>query len=112
MTTTDAAVIAKTLIVILTVALTVLVSLAIGLTLRLATNINGVDDDYTCLNGRVVVEVDRATFGTASVIVGESVICGRDWKISGIYGPTIEDWDAPIEFNDLKPPSTRLDKSR
>ncbi len=56
------------------------------------------DDSYYCLRGQVVVN-PNAPFD--AVIIGESMICARDWKLSGIYGPTLDDLDGPIEFRDL-----------
>ncbi len=56
------------------------------------------NDSYYCLKGQVVVN-PNAPFD--SVIIGESMICARDWKLTGIYGPTLDELDGPIEFSDL-----------
>lgn len=53
-----------------------------------------------CFNGKVEV----ASRADASVtIIGEAIICGRDWHISNIYGPSIEAWDGPINFEEFDP---------
>ena len=37
---------------------------------------------------------------SAFVIVGETVICARDWQISGIYGPDAETWYGRVKLRD------------
>ena len=37
---------------------------------------------------------------SAFVIVGEAVICARDWQISGIYGPDAETFYGRIKLRD------------
>ena len=35
-----------------------------------------------------------------SIIVGEVVICGRDWEISNVMGPDAETWYGRVELRD------------
>ena len=50
--------------------------------------------EVRCFDGEVILQTDAVNRS----IVGEAIICGRDWHISNIYGPTLDDWDGPIEF--------------
>ena len=63
------------------------------------------ESEYHCFPGKVeMVSPDIANGGFMISIVGEQVICARDWKLSGIYGPVgaLEaNPDKPITFSDL-----------
>jgi len=36
--------------------------------------------------------------GGSLSIIGEVRVCGRDFRISDLYGPTVEDWTGELEF--------------
>lgn len=57
------------------------------------------EPEYSCLEGSVRV-IDFAD-GSAGII-GEALICGRDWRISGIYGPTLDEYEGPLDFSNLE----------
>ena len=63
------------------------------------------ESEFHCFPGKVeMVSPDIANGGFMISIVGEQVICARDWKLSGIYGPVgaLEaNPDKPITFSDL-----------
>ena len=54
------------------------------------------NDDILCFNGTVQV-YESTTFSSA--VIGESIICARDWYISNIYGPDLDAFDKPLKFN-------------
>ena len=64
------------------------------------------DEGWTCFTGKV--EVVRGTAWEPGVnisIVGEQVICAKEWKISNLYGPvgTLEsNPNRPLTFKDLQ----------
>lgn len=37
---------------------------------------------------------------SAFIIVGEAVICARDWQISNVYGPDAETWYGRVKLRD------------
>ena len=46
------------------------------------------ESEWFCLKGKVEVINSTGPYGeTTLALVGEQLICGRDWKISGLYGP-------------------------
>ena len=57
------------------------------------------ESEFHCFPGKVeMVSPDIANGGFMISIVGEQVICARDWKLSGIYGPV-----GALEANPHKP---------
>ena len=38
-----------------------------------------------------------------SIIIGEVVICGRDWEISNIVGPDVETWYGRVKLREWNP---------
>jgi hypothetical protein len=56
--------------------------------------------EVRCFDGGVVL---RDFPSASAMIVGESIICGRDWHISGVYGPNLEDFSGPITFREFRP---------
>ena len=64
------------------------------------------ESEYHCFPGKVeMVSPDIANGGFMISIVGEQVICARDWKLSGIYGPVgaLEaNPNRPLTFSDLE----------
>ena len=63
------------------------------------------ESECHCFPGKVeMVSPDMANGGFMLSVVGEQVLCARDWKLSGIYGPVgaLEaNPDRPITFSDL-----------
>ena len=61
--------------------------------------------EFHCCPGKVeMVSPDMANGGFMLSVVGEKVLCDRDWKLSGIYGPVgaLEaNPDRTITFSDL-----------
>ena len=58
------------------------------------------DEGWTCFTGKV--EVMRGSVGIA--IIGEQIICAKEWKISNLYGPVgnlESNPDNPLTFSDL-----------
>jgi len=64
------------------------------------------ESEWFCLKGKVEISRMIGSYGeTSVVIIGDQLICGRDWRISGIYGPVGILDDNPekvITFGDLK----------
>ena len=64
------------------------------------------ESEWFCLKG--IIELSRmvGSYGETSVaIIGEQLICGRDWKVSNIFGPVGNLDNNPervITFGDLK----------
>lgn len=56
-----------------------------------------VEGPVECLDRRV--ELSEYPGGSLSII-GEVRVCGRDFRISDLYGPTVEDWTGELEFRD------------
>ena len=64
------------------------------------------ESEWYCLKGKVeVIRID-GPYGDSTVsIIGDQLICARDWKLSGVFGPTGYLDDHPetvITFGDLK----------
>ena len=38
-----------------------------------------------------------------SIIIGEVVICGRDWEISNVVGPDVETWYGRVKLREWNP---------
>ena len=63
-------------------------------------------DDYMCFTGKI--EVVQGTDWDKNIqiaVIGEQVICAKEWHISNLYGPvgSLEsDPDNPLRFRDLK----------
>jgi hypothetical protein len=38
-----------------------------------------------------------------SMIIGEVVICGRDWEISNVVGPDVETWYGRVKLREWNP---------
>ena len=64
------------------------------------------ESEWFCLKGKVEIMSMEGSYGETSVtIIGEQLICGRDWKVSGIFGPVGILEDNPekvITFGDLQ----------
>ena len=63
------------------------------------------DEGWTCFTGKIEVVDGTAWDENLSIaIIGEQVICAKEWKISNLYGPvgTLESSpDKPLVFRDL-----------
>jgi len=63
------------------------------------------DEGWTCFTGKIEVVDGTAWEDNISIaIIGEQVICAKEWKISNLYGPvgSLEsDPDKPLTFRDL-----------
>jgi len=74
------------------------------------------ESEWYCLKGKVETFRTTGPYGTSSVvIIGDQLICGRDWKISGIFGPTGFLDDHPeevITFGDLQNLSKPQDENK
>lgn len=53
----------------------------------------------SCVTGLFAVNTFNLP-GFNGSIIGEQVICAKDWKISNIYGPSIEAFEDTIQFNE------------
>jgi len=64
------------------------------------------ESEFHCFPGKVeMVSPDVANGGFMISIVGEQVLCARDWKMSNLYGPvgSLEaNPDRPLTFHDLQ----------
>ena len=64
------------------------------------------DEGLTCFTGKIeVVDVTAWEDNITIAIIGEQVICAKEWKISNLYGPvgSLEsDPDKPLTFRDLQ----------
>ena len=63
------------------------------------------DEGWTCFTGKIEV-VDGTLWedNISIAIIGEQVVCAKEWKISNLYGPvgSLEsDPDKPLTFRDL-----------
>jgi len=63
------------------------------------------DEGWTCFTGKIEVVDGTAWEDNISIaIIGEQVVCAKEWKISNLYGPvgSLEsDPDKPLTFRDL-----------
>ena len=60
-----------------------------------------VEESRQCMTQQVHLRsIPSSTNNYPYIIVGESVICGRDWQISNIYGPDVETFYGRIELRD------------
>ena len=64
------------------------------------------DEGWMCFTGKVEV-VERVDWepGVTIAVIGEQVLCAKEWKISNLYGPvgSLESSpDKPLTFNDLQ----------
>ena len=63
------------------------------------------DEGWTCFTGKIeLVNGTEWEPRVSMVIIGEQIICAKEWRISNLYGPvgTLEGTpDKPITFNDL-----------
>jgi len=63
------------------------------------------DEGWTCFTGKIQVVDGTAWEDNITIaIIGEQVICAKEWKISNLYGPvgSLEsDPDKPLTFRDL-----------
>ena len=63
------------------------------------------DEGWTCFTGKIQVVDGTAWEDNISIaIIGEQVVCAKEWKISNLYGPvgSLEsDPDKPLTFRDL-----------
>ena len=64
------------------------------------------DEGWTCFTGKIEVVDGTAWEDNISIaIIGEQVICAKEWKISNLYGPvgSLESSpDKPLTFRDLQ----------
>ena len=62
------------------------------------------DEGWMCFTGAIQI-IDGSSNGVEISVIGEQVICAKEWKISNLYGPvgTLEkNPDKPLRFRDLK----------
>jgi len=63
------------------------------------------DEGWTCFTGKIEVVDGTAWEDNISIaIIGEQVVCAKEWKISNLYGPvgSLEsNPDKPLRFRDL-----------
>ena len=62
------------------------------------------DEGWMCFTGAIQI-IDGSSNGVEISVIGEQVICAKEWKISNLYGPvgTLENNpDKPLRFRDLK----------
>ena len=62
------------------------------------------DEGWMCFTGAIQI-IDGSSNGKEISVIGEQVICAKEWKISNLYGPvgTLENNpDKPLRFRDLK----------
>jgi len=46
------------------------------------------ESEWICLKGKVEINAYVGPYGeNSSSIIGDQILCGRDWKISGVFGP-------------------------
>ena len=64
------------------------------------------DEGWTCFTGKIEVVDGTAWEDNITIaIIGEQVICAKEWKISNLYGPvgSLESApDKPLTFRDLQ----------
>jgi len=64
------------------------------------------ESEWYCLRGKVEALRIDGPYGDSTIsIIGDQLICARDWKISGVFGPTGYLDDHPetvITFRDLQ----------
>jgi len=64
------------------------------------------DEGWMCFTGAVqIIDGTNRNNNVEISVIGEQVICAKEWKISNLYGPvgSLENNpDRPITFNDLK----------
>ena len=61
------------------------------------------DEGWMCFTGAIRI-VDGSRNGVEISVIGEQVICAKEWKISNLFGPvgTLEsNPDTPLIFKDL-----------
>jgi len=47
------------------------------------------ESEWYCLKGKVETFRIDGPYGNSTIsIIGDQLICARDWKLSGIFGPT------------------------
>ena len=62
------------------------------------------EEGWMCFTGAIQI-IDGSSNGVEISVIGEQVICAKEWKISNLYGPvgTLENNpDKPLRFRDLK----------
>lgn len=63
------------------------------------------DEGWACFTGKIeIIEGTEWDNQVHVSVIGEQVICAKEWKISNLYGPvgTLEsDPDKPLRFKDL-----------
>jgi len=64
---------------------------------------------WLCMDGAVRVITMNQVGELQMNIVGEQVICAREWKWSNIYGPSLGAFEGPIQFKDLRPEMEEAD---
>ena len=64
------------------------------------------EEGWTCFTGEIkIIEGTGLSSSVGISIIGEQVVCAKEWKISNLYGPvgTLEkNPDKPLRFRDLK----------
>jgi len=64
------------------------------------------DEGWTCFTGKIEVVDGTAWEDNLSIaIIGEQVVCAKEWKISNLYGPVghlESNPDSPLRFSDLQ----------
>ena len=64
------------------------------------------DEGWTCFTGKIQIIDGTPWEENINIsIIGEQVVCAKEWKISNLYGPvgTLEkNPDKPLRFRDLK----------
>ena len=58
------------------------------------------DEGWTCFTGKI----ELSNRGVGVAVIGEQVICAKEWKISNLYGPVgnlESNPDHPLTFKDL-----------
>ena len=64
------------------------------------------ESEWYCLKGKVETFSRENSYGTTSMsIIGDQLICARDWKISNLHGPTgflDANPDTSLTFEDLQ----------
>ena len=63
------------------------------------------DEGWTCFTGKIEV-VDGTLWedNISIALIGEQVVCAKEWKISNLYGPVghlESNPDSPLRFRDL-----------
>ena len=64
------------------------------------------DEGWTCFTGKIEVVDGTAWEDNINIaIIGEQVVCAKEWKISNLYGPVghlESNPDSPLRFRDLQ----------